>query len=247
MENTSQFVSMAWSETIPSIIPGTTQYQTISSSSVNPSNPYLYSGTSQSSQAEYSEITVEQPLVFPTYDPNNEFAVGTSQNSADCVDHAIYSSPPSTASMQPLFYVHDEAVFPADPSQYSNQDITQPTFSRTRREPASRTLTSHDLTSASSHWTINTVANRTCFEHGCEGRVFSSRSNLRRHQREKAQQARLLECPVCHARFYRLWTRDQHLILGRCRRFWSQDRQYQAPQRYERATVSQWLGMGVIA
>ncbi|THY37689.1 hypothetical protein D6C98_10637 [Aureobasidium pullulans] len=69
MENTSQFVSMAWLETIPSIIPGTTQYQTISSSSVNPSNPY--------------QITVKQPLVFLTYDPNNEFAVGTSQNSAD--------------------------------------------------------------------------------------------------------------------------------------------------------------------
>ncbi|THY11344.1 hypothetical protein D6D01_08950, partial [Aureobasidium pullulans] len=200
----------------------------------------VYFGTSQSSQAEYTGTSVEQSLMFPTYGPDSEFSMRSPQNSAD------RGSTLSIASTQPTFYVHDEAAFPADPSQHSDQDIGQPTFSRTRRERASCTLVSHDLSSASTHLP-NTVANRACFEHGCEGRVFSSRSNLRRHQREKAQQARLLECPVCHARFYRLWTRDQHLMLGRCRRFWSQDRQYQAPQRYERATMSQWLGLGVIA
>lgn len=44
------------------------------------------------------------------------------------------------------------------------------------------------------------VASRICYDHGCDGRVFSSRSNLRRHQRERARQTRQMPCPICGRR-----------------------------------------------
>jgi hypothetical protein len=57
-----------------------------------------------------------------------------------------------------------------------------------------------------------------CYEHGCEGRRFSSMSNLRRHQRERNRLARRMTCPWCGASFYRKWTMNQHVSRGSCRR-----------------------------
>jgi hypothetical protein len=47
---------------------------------------------------------------------------------------------------------------------------------------------------------------RTCYDHGCHGREFSSISNLRRHQRERAGRTPLSFCCWCGAAFYRRWT-----------------------------------------
>jgi hypothetical protein len=58
-----------------------------------------------------------------------------------------------------------------------------------------------------------------CFEHGCDGRRFSTMSNLRRHQRERNRLARRMVCPWCEATFYRKWTRNQHILRGSCRPF----------------------------
>jgi hypothetical protein len=162
---------------------------------------------------------VENFMVLPTHGLESGVTTRDSRTPVDQVEPAILSSPLSTASPQLSFHIHNEALLSTSPSQYNNHYTPQPTFSRTQCGTASHTLTSLDMLSASTHSTINTVADRTCFEHGCDGRLFSSRSNFRRHQREKAQQARLSECPVCHAKFYRRWTRNQHLILGRCRGF----------------------------
>jgi hypothetical protein len=57
-----------------------------------------------------------------------------------------------------------------------------------------------------------------CYEHGCEGRRFSSMSNLRRHQRERNRLVRRMTCPWCGASFYRKWTINQHVLRGSCRR-----------------------------
>ncbi|KAI2628319.1 hypothetical protein GGS21DRAFT_492640 [Xylaria nigripes] len=42
-----------------------------------------------------------------------------------------------------------------------------------------------------------------CWEHGCNGRQFSTFSNLLRHQREKSGQAAKASCPNCGAEFTR--------------------------------------------
>lgn len=62
-----------------------------------------------------------------------------------------------------------------------------------------------------------------CWDHGCDGRRFSSISNFRRHQRERAGQTPVCFCPRCGAAFYRRWTRDHHVERGSCLRIprWS--------------------------
>lgn len=57
-----------------------------------------------------------------------------------------------------------------------------------------------------------------CWKHGCGGRVFSSWSNLRRHQRERERQEPTCYCPRCGAYFSRTSSRDQHLANMSCTR-----------------------------
>lgn len=52
-----------------------------------------------------------------------------------------------------------------------------------------------------------------CWDHGCNGRQFSTFSNLLRHQREKSGQAAKATCPNCGAEFTR--TTVSRSLLGR--------------------------------
>ncbi|KAI5201487.1 hypothetical protein AUEXF2481DRAFT_33756 [Aureobasidium subglaciale EXF-2481] len=65
---------------------------------------------------------------------------------------------------------------------------------------------------------INSRKDLRCWDHGCQGRAFSSRSNLRRHQREQDARVKLLPCPFCGTNFYRKWTRDQHVARMSCKK-----------------------------
>lgn len=57
-----------------------------------------------------------------------------------------------------------------------------------------------------------------CFDHGCDGRRFSSIGNLVRHQKEQSRglSARRYECPYCNQTFTRSTARNVHLSRGRC-------------------------------
>nr|OQO25235.1 hypothetical protein B0A51_09359 [Rachicladosporium sp. CCFEE 5018] len=55
-----------------------------------------------------------------------------------------------------------------------------------------------------------------CFEHGCNGRQFSTFSNLLRHQREKSGTASKSYCPKCGAEFTRTTARNGHLAHDKC-------------------------------
>lgn len=54
-----------------------------------------------------------------------------------------------------------------------------------------------------------------CWSHGCNGREFSSMSNLLRHQRERSGAVTKAECPVCGAAFTRTTARNIH-VFERC-------------------------------
>ncbi|CAK7214479.1 hypothetical protein SCUCBS95973_002160 [Sporothrix curviconia] len=56
-----------------------------------------------------------------------------------------------------------------------------------------------------------------CWEHGCNGRQFSTFSNLLRHQREKSGQAAKAVCPNCGAEFTRTTARNGHLQHDKCK------------------------------
>ncbi|KAL4970688.1 uncharacterized protein BDV14DRAFT_161707 [Aspergillus stella-maris] len=56
-----------------------------------------------------------------------------------------------------------------------------------------------------------------CFEHGCNGREFSTFSNLLRHQREKSGVVAKAECHHCGAVFTRTTARNIHVAQGKCK------------------------------
>ncbi|CAK7271292.1 hypothetical protein SEPCBS119000_004529 [Sporothrix epigloea] len=67
---------------------------------------------------------------------------------------------------------------------------------------------------------VRIVQNRPkpqCWEHGCNGRQFSTFSNLLRHQREKSGQAAKAVCPNCGAEFTRTTARNGHLQHDKCK------------------------------
>ena len=56
-----------------------------------------------------------------------------------------------------------------------------------------------------------------CWEHGCNGREFSTFSNLLRHQRERNGTANKSICPHCGIEFTRTTARNGHLAGGKCK------------------------------
>lgn len=55
-----------------------------------------------------------------------------------------------------------------------------------------------------------------CYEHGCNGRKFSSSSTYRRHCREQSA-CHKQSCAFCGQQFSRASARDMHLSQGRCK------------------------------
>lgn len=55
-----------------------------------------------------------------------------------------------------------------------------------------------------------------CWDHGCEGRKFSSLGNYRRHLREKNGHAKVFPCPDCGKAFTRSTARNYHKESGTC-------------------------------
>jgi hypothetical protein len=56
-----------------------------------------------------------------------------------------------------------------------------------------------------------------CWDHGCNGRQFSTFSNLLRHQREKSGSAMKAICPHCGTEFTRTTARNGHMSGGKCK------------------------------
>ena len=56
-----------------------------------------------------------------------------------------------------------------------------------------------------------------CWDHGCNGRQFSTFSNLLRHQREKSGSAMKAVCPYCGTEFTRTTARNGHMYGGKCK------------------------------
>ncbi|KAK8010252.1 hypothetical protein PG990_009217 [Apiospora arundinis] len=57
-----------------------------------------------------------------------------------------------------------------------------------------------------------------CWKHGCNGRKFTTGSNLRRHLREKSHARPACRCPRCGAIFSRTTARNTHVARGSCGR-----------------------------
>jgi hypothetical protein len=62
----------------------------------------------------------------------------------------------------------------------------------------------------------NTNGDYQCYQHGCEGRRFSSSENYRRHVRER-NKSDITTCPFCAVIFTRKSNQDTHVRKGRCK------------------------------
>ncbi|THW57630.1 hypothetical protein D6D19_10507 [Aureobasidium pullulans] len=119
--------------------------------------------------------------------------------------------------------IHMTDHYPSSPTYYSDIGSSIPPYqgdmsdSQGPSQPPSQELSRRRRSSLTA---LDSIFHNVCFERCCDGRVFSSASNLRRHQRERSRRAQLSICPLCRRGFYRRWTRDQHLLRLSCRRYW---------------------------
>ncbi|KAK5995999.1 putative C2H2-type zinc-finger transcription factor orf8 [Cladobotryum mycophilum] len=56
-----------------------------------------------------------------------------------------------------------------------------------------------------------------CWEHGCNGREFSTFGDLLQHQRENSRQVAKITCPSCGAEFASTTARNDHLLHDNCK------------------------------
>lgn len=113
------------------------------------------------------------------------------------------------------------AMFLEDPTPQSDGFFLEATISMMQSFPNQLSLTQDETTMNSLEETqdMSTLDGiPICWDHDCNGRVFSSWSNLRRHQRERASQAPKCYCPRCGAHFSRTTARNQHLTNMSCKR-----------------------------
>ncbi|CAI7661520.1 unnamed protein product [Penicillium manginii] len=124
------------------------------------------------------------------------------------------SSPPYNMMGQPPYYHLPEA--PPVPSSH-HSSISSHTSSM-MHDP----IYSHDSanTASSKEQQLHVSSSRPrpqCWDHGCNGREFSTFSNLLRHQREKSGVVAKAECSVCGAVFTRTTARNIHVAQGKCK------------------------------
>jgi hypothetical protein len=145
---------------------------------------------------------------------------------------SVRSSPPYNMMGQPPYYHLPEAppvpcVDPPGPMIYSIlTDIIRSSHHSSISSHTSSMMHdpiySHDSanTASSKEQQLHVSSSRPrpqCWDHGCNGREFSTFSNLLRHQREKSGVVAKAECSVCGAVFTRTTARNIHVAQGKCK------------------------------
>ncbi|KAJ5773282.1 hypothetical protein N7457_008178, partial [Penicillium paradoxum] len=130
-------------------------------------------------------------------------------------EQPLMTSPPSYMMNQPAYYFPETSAIPSQshPTSLSSQPPSMIAHDPTYSSPESAAATDPDRP-------MRVVSSRPrpqCWDHGCNGREFSTFSNLLRHQREKSGVVAKAECPVCGAVFTRTTARNIHVAQGKCK------------------------------
>ncbi|KAL1976343.1 hypothetical protein VTN31DRAFT_2625 [Thermomyces dupontii] len=135
--------------------------------------------------------------------------------------HSFHPSAPST----PSAYNYSPYSYPFPQVAYAPMNPSYPVSGTSEvhaRIPS-------DPPSAMSHYSTPTAPDQhrgrvvesrpkpQCWDHGCNGREFSTFSNLLRHQRERSGAAAKSKCPHCGAVFTRSTARNTHMAQGKCK------------------------------
>ncbi|KAJ1333575.1 zinc finger and BTB domain-containing protein 44 [Microdochium nivale] len=152
-------------------------------------------------------LSEQQSAMFPTsYDylgiGYNSGYTSSSSSLPNAHSHATFTSQyrPPTSTQD-----HPGLMYPAPSSMVQiGEGSLMPATGSTASEPGHVRV-------------VQTRPKPQCWEHGCNGRQFSTFSNLLRHQREKSGQASKSSCPNCGAEFTRTTARNGHLLHDKCK------------------------------
>ncbi|KAK8229854.1 hypothetical protein HDK77DRAFT_85761 [Phyllosticta capitalensis] len=151
--------------------------------------------------------TSQYPPIHPNLPAPGGMPYGTNYTTSQPYNAASYGSmayPPAQSAQQ---------MYPAPP-HYS-----QPYPGGPGQDPSSAAAAAAALGGAPDRGVrvLNSRPKPQCWEHGCNGRQFSTFSNLLRHQREKSGTAAKSYCPRCGAEFTRTTARNGHMAHEKCK------------------------------
>ncbi|KAL2046497.1 hypothetical protein ABVK25_011809 [Lepraria finkii] len=114
--------------------------------------------------------------------------------------------------------VNSTASWPSSTSSYSSSSLYLNSTPNHLRQPNTIAGTNpiHTHTHPQPSLPLPTVSDIRCYDHGCDGRRFSSLGNYRRHIREKNQRAHTFPCLICGKLFTRSTARNLHQESGVC-------------------------------
>ncbi|CAO1597203.1 hypothetical protein XANCAGTX0491_001022 [Xanthoria calcicola] len=121
---------------------------------------------------------------------------------------------PSYASNYGVGEVGSHSLYPSPSNRLPSNVSTTGSYERSRQPSLAPSI------SPNPDETIRILENPRkpqCFDHGCNGRQFSTFSNLLRHQREKSGTASKSYCPRCGAEFTRTTARNGHMAHDKCK------------------------------
>ncbi|KAL5048249.1 hypothetical protein BDW71DRAFT_27161 [Aspergillus fruticulosus] len=149
------------------------------------------------------------------YSLSNTSAIPSS--SPPMQEHLFTSSPPSYMINQSEYYLAQGSSISASSNTGSlatspqPQPLVSPGTVYSSPDPAALS------TNPPPYRVLQSPKKPRCFDHGCNGREFSTFSNLLRHQREKSGVVAKAECPSCGAVFTRTTARNIHVAQGKCK------------------------------
>lgn len=181
------------------------------------SAPLTSAAQSYTYPAPHSSIP-SQPLGSNSsaYSPYVQIVNASRMTSLNQGSQPLY--PPTTYGMSdyhplPTMYPPSSTTPSAYPAYGSSHDISQPPTGSVTALSSSPGAQN----SAVMPRILNSRPKPQCWEHGCNGRQFSTFSNLLRHQREKSGTASKSYCPRCNAEFTRTTARNGHMAHDKCK------------------------------
>ncbi|CAI6338412.1 unnamed protein product [Periconia digitata] len=191
-----------------------------------PRSPYQQSMApvrTSASPMSYPMTTSEAPSLLSSAPQQYTYPAMHSNVPAQSLGSSSGSYPPPP--LYPSTSYADYAPFPgslhptsSSPGHYSPYEQHTPTLGPSTTSPVTG-LSSAQPTQPSGVMPriLNSRPKPQCWEHGCNGRQFSTFSNLLRHQREKSGTATKSTCPRCGAEFTRTTARNGHMAHEKCK------------------------------
>ncbi|OQD83474.1 hypothetical protein PENANT_c016G01466 [Penicillium antarcticum] len=139
------------------------------------------------------------------------FQSASTSNTPPLPQQPLMTTPPYMMS-QPAYYFAEPTSIPSQPSSINSQP--PPMVSPEPMYSPSNSAATSDTDQVR---VVNSRPRPQCWDHGCNGREFSTFSNLLRHQREKSGVVAKAECPICGAVFTRTTARNIHVAQGKCK------------------------------